>query len=841
MGVFDNFFDLGGDSLLANRVVTRLAEATGRDVGVGDLWRHATVAQLAGLLRERELPRLAGAVAEAGPGESTQAGDLPLSAGQRQIWLAERLRPGTAAYHVPILLELRGPLDVAALRRALIAVTERHAELRARFPSRPDGPVRLIAPEAGDPLTVIEAGPRDEALRDLVQEARRPFDLEAGPLTRAVLGRIADDHHILLWVAHHLVVDGVSLGIILGDLAEAYWATPIRPASGSYEEYVRATAARRDRALGHRWEQLAGLSPLELSADRPTPPVRSLAGAVVSTLLDEELTRQLRASARTSGTSLFVTLLSAYAAALSRHSGRDEFGIGTFAGDRPGTRWDRLVGMCVDTVVLRADLTGNPSLAEIRRRLHIDVADALNNRDIPFDRLVAEVGGRRDPARHPLFQVSFGYQSRPWTAGATLAGVNVSPLPVDLCTAKYDVQVDAIDHGETIELRAEYSTDLFDEATVVSLMNSTTKLLAAAVSDPDRPFTTIPLTAAPRERPPAPRASSGCLHQGFEQQAKAAPHRMAVTDGRRSLKYGELNAAANQLARRLRRHGVGPEEKVLLHLERSVEAVVAMLAVLKAGGAYVPVDTTHPASRIETVAAAAGVRAVISDAVQRSGPDWGDLPVLRPTALARPDETDLDIEVHPANLAYVIYTSGSTGTPKGVAIEHRQVTRLFPACARWLEMSDRDVWSVTHSFAFDVSVWEVWGALLHGGRVVVVPDIERRDPARLCRFLALHGVTILSQTPSAFSGLLAAPPADLARAAWFLRAVVFAGEALDFAALTPWTSRFGVDRPALINMYGITEITVHGTAYRITRHDLDHPRRLIGEPLPDLEVRVVGV
>ncbi|WP_162292899.1 non-ribosomal peptide synthetase [Actinophytocola xinjiangensis] len=833
VGASDTFLELGGHSLSASRVVARL-RASFPGVTLADHLRHPTVAGLAAALR----PRFRVPTEEPVPHRETRA----LSAGQRGLWLSERTHPGTAAYHVPIAVDLRGPLDQAALHAGLNALTERHSELRACFPLVDGRPVRRISPAGDCPLTLLHAESVDAAHDQVVRAARQPFDLESGPLTRAVLVRVTPEHHLLLWTAHHLVLDGVSVDVLVTELALAHRAAGLPRPPGAYDRYVlhQSTLAgevRYAESLAYWRERLVSVPPVDLPAVRPRPPVRTLAGAATSVRLGEDLTRRLREYARHSATSLFTVLLTGYAIMVRRHSGQHDLAIGTFLTDRPLPELDRTVGFCVNTVVLRATLTGGRTFTETHRLWDDTLVEAVEHGHVPFDDLVAELAVR-DPARHPVFQVAFGFEERPWARGWSLPGLSASPFPVDLGAAKYDLETVAVDHGDSVELRAEYTTDLFDEATVRRMLTDVGTVLDAALAAPDRPLYTLPVDGPPE--PVAERTlvvEDDRVHRVFERRVREAPDRVAVTDTDRTMTYAELNAAANRLARVLRGHGVGPEHPVVVHLGRTVDAVVAVLAVLKAGGLYVPLDTTHPPRRLGRTVALSGARIVVSDRPDVPGADA--LTVVHPTAGAAGSPADLDVPVDGGNLAYLVFTSGSTGEPKGVAVEHRNLVRLFPACAPWLAAGPDDVWSLCHSLAFDVSVWEMWGALLHGGRLVVVPDEVRREPGALLDLLDRHGVTVLSQTPSAFTNLLTEDGAALDRAARSLRAVVFGGEALDFRSLARWTDRFGVDRPCLVNMYGITEITVHGTGHRITAADLTSDRSVIGRPQPDLRMDVV--
>jgi len=484
----------------------------------------------------------------------------------------------------------------------------------------------------------------------------------------------------------------------------------------------------------------------------------------------------------------------------------------------------------VNSVVLRSDVEGGPSFRELLRRVGRRVLEALEHQELPFERLVEKLAPERDLSRHPLFQVQIALN--PPERPIVLPGLESEEVATAKTSSRVDLTLLLQPQADGMDAVWEYSTDLFDIETVDAMGAHFLALLRSIAAEPERPIAELALLGAAERGELLQRlaGTSGgrpavCLHEQFEARAGETPDSAAVTLGETNLSYGELNRRANRLAHRLRRLGVGPEGLVALCLERSLELVVAILAVLKAGGAYVPLDPEYPPDRLAFVLedCRAPVLITQADLLERLPAHEAQTVCLERDRelIARESDENLPPLAGPENLAYIIYTSGSTGQPKGVQVEHRHVARLFTATDAWFSPGPGDAWTLLHSHAFDFSVWELWGALLHGGRVVVVPSVTARTPEALAALVAEQRITVLNATPSLFLNgmdeLIAVGP-ELA-----LRLVIFGGEALAPKLLSPWFARFGDERPQLVNMYGITETTVHVTyrPLRATDAELD--------------------
>ncbi|MFI6816670.1 amino acid adenylation domain-containing protein [Nonomuraea sp. NPDC050328] len=792
-GPDDGFFDLGGHSLLAARLAVRIRESFGVRLPITDIFAGPTPALLAARLPSGRAPR-----PPLRP--RTRPAPMPLSSAQARLWFLHRMDPRDPAYNIPIAVRLQEAVDREALRAAVADVCERHEILRTRFPERDGVPYQEIRPVGRPALPVWQPDVVEEAVRTI---ARRPFDLAAEPPFRAHLLRLGPREHLLMLVLHHIAGDGWSARPLVRDVLSAYRARRAgaapdwRPLPVQYADYTLWQQELGEPGLGHWTRTLAGLpDELALPADRPRPASPSGRGGTVPVVVPPEVWTGVEHLARERRASTFMVVHAALAALLTRLGAGVDLPIGTPVAGRHDSALDEAVGFFVNTLVLRTDTSGDPAFAELLDRVRaLDLA-AFDHADLPFEKLVEALNPVRARNRHPLFQVMLVQQD------ATGSDVRV----VHTGTAKFDLTLNLDTAGAGF---LEYSADLFDRAGARSIAERFVRLLAAAVTAPDRPLSDLDVLA-PGEHEQLVHGWNGDLvsppeatiTDRFAEQVERAPDAPAV-DG---LTYRELDVRANRLAHALIARGAGPDRLVGLALPRSADLVVAILAVLKTGAAYLPLDPSYPADRLAFMVEDAGPVCVVDES-------WfdelGGLPAHAPARTAEPEDA-----------AYVIYTSGSTGRPKGVVVTHHNVVRLLTSTDALFGFGPDDVWTLFHSAAFDFSVWELWGALLYGGRLVVVPFEVSRSPGDFLELLARERVTVLNQTPSACYQLVAADDGrDLA-----LRYVIFGGEALEAGRVAGWRP----DGPRLVNMYGITETTVHVTY-------LDGSDG-IGRALPDLRV-----
>ena len=825
VGPLDDFFLLGGHSLLAARLAARVREALGAEVPIAAVFEARTVAGLAA--------RVTGGGAGAGaPLRPVARGrDLPLSFAQARLWFLHQLEPASAAYHMPSAFRLRGALDVDALRRALEALAARHEALRTAFPAVDGVPVQRIAAPAPVPLAVLDLRGLDDEAREAEvrrradDEAVRPFDLEHGPPLRAALLRTGAREWVILFTLHHIAGDGWTTGVLVRDAAALYDALAagrepaLPPLPVQYADYA---VWQRERLSGARlavevawWrERLAGAPPLlEIPTDRPRPRGESPRGARVPVALDGGTADALRAFARAEGITPFMAALAAWQAVLARWSGQDDVCVGTPTAGRTHTAVEGVAGFFANTLVLRGDLSGDPAFRALARRAREATLAAHAHAELPFEKLVDELAVERSLAHTPLFQAMLVVQAGAAEAPA-LGGVPLEPLPRGAEDAKFDLLLTlAPDPGGRLAATLTWRADLWLAQTMERMAGHFATLLAAAVAEPDRPLSALPLLGPAERRrllvelnqtPPAP-APAPVLHAGFEARAARTPGRVALVDGEARVTYGELNARANRLAWHLRALGVGPEVRVGVCAGRGTPLVVALLAVLKAGGAYVPLDPAYPRERLATTLEDAGAPLVLAQSwlLPRLPAHAGRTVLLDGDAAeidARPDH-DPPGAPPPQALAYLIYTSGSTGRPKGVAIEHRGAAALVAWARSAFTAAELETVVFSTSVCFDVSVFELFVPLSAGTTVVMA-----ENALAVPELAAARGATLLSTVPSAGAELLRmdAIPASV-------RVVGLAGEPIP----RPLANALAASGARVVNLYGPSEYTTFTTCAEV--------------------------
>ena len=790
--------------------------------------------------------------------------EIPLSFAQQRLWFLEQLQPGNSVYHLPTAMRVMGPLNLAALEKTFAAIVSRHEILRTTFKSVKGSPLQVIAPPSAVSVPFIDlmVFPVDEreteSSRLISEEILRPFDLSNGPLLRTLIIRLKDEEHIVVVTMHHIISDGWSSSVLVREIGALYDAFATGHSSTLEDlplQYADYALWQRDwlqgevleSQLGYWRKQLSNLQMLKLPLDHSRPPVQSFRGARQTIRIQLPVSQALKDLGRSEDATIFMVLLAAFAVLLSRYSGQNDVAVGTPVAGRRRTELESLIGLFINTLVLRVDTTDCGSFRSLIRQAKEVCLGAYAHQDVPFEKLVDELQPERSLSHTPLFQVVLVMQNVPQGA-LNPEGLRLEAMATEAGAAKFDLTLTFTEQPQGLACTLEYNTDLFEAKTIARLLRQFRTLLSAAALNPDTPVAMLPLLNAAERRsflaelngPDVDCRRIETLHQLFEDQVALTPNAVAVTFEHERLTYAELNISANRLAHYLQEHGVGPEVPVALCLERSIDIVVAILGVLKAGGVYVPLDPMYPKERLafmvhDTQAAILLTQKHLSQGLR----DLADITLALDDEelLATQSEENPHSRATAENTAYIIYTSGSTGNAKGVLITHSNVTRLFTSAARWFDFDANDVWTLFHSYAFDFSVWELWGALLYGGRLLVVPYQVSRVPEMFYELLHREKVTVLNQTPSAFRQLIQVEEGQTELPALSLRLIVFGGEALDPASLRPWTERHGDDRPQLINMYGITETTVHVTYRRILREDTEQMAgSLIGRPLPDLQV-----
>jgi amino acid adenylation domain-containing protein len=864
VGIDDNFFALGGHSLLATRLVSRARVALGVELPIQSVFEWPTVAELS--------QHLGGAKARAPLCRQARPERVPLSFAQQRLWFLYRMEGPSPTYNIPFALRLHGAMDADALGLALADVVARHETLRTVFPEHDGVPIQHILPvEEARPALTIEEISESELHDRLESAAGTCIHLDQEMPLRVRLFRLERDCHVLFFLLHHIASDGWSLMPLARDVQQAYLARtrghapvfselPVQYADYALWQRNLLGDENDDQSVAAQqlefWRNALMGAPEELNlpVDRPRPAAASYRGEMLPLRIEAELHCALLQLAREHGASLFMVLQAALAALLSRLGAGEDIPIGTVIAGRGEESLAELVGFFVNTLVMRTDVSGNPSFVQLLQRVRSFALKAYAHQDLPFERLVELLQPLRSLARHPLFQVMLVLQNAP-LANLELPGLTPHHEPLTYTIAKFDLTLRLDEHfnadGESLGMEGdlEFSSDLFNRSSAEMTATRFLRLLKAAVASPHAPLHCLEILTAEERRAlleefnatmPS-QAAPGTLTELFQAQAAVTPNAIAVTFGAQSLTYTQLNESANRLAHYLMQQGAGPEKLVGIALEPSPELIVAVVATLKAGAAYLPLDPDYPETRLAHMLADAAHAVVLSVDALRSRLPQG-VNFLRQDAaeiqrlLDQMPADNPKSTLLPHHPAYVIYTSGSSGVPKGVVVTHHNVVRLFDATRHWFSFNANDVWTLFHSYAFDFSVWEIWGALLHGGRLVIAPKAVTRSPLEFLKLLVEEQVTVLNQTPSAFYQLIEADAENAAIGDQLsMRLIVFGGEALDFARLRPWYERHPDTASRLVNMYGITETTVH-----VSYQELDEQKTrasggsLIGGNIPDL-------
>ncbi|MGJ7605343.1 amino acid adenylation domain-containing protein [Variovorax sp. LT1R20] len=862
VGRNDNFFELGGDSILSLKVVAR-AHRHGIRMSPRQVFEHQGLASIARAIRgddAADVPSIPALPA------SQRAGGLALSHAQARQWFLWQLDPESTAYHVSGALRLAGALDTNAVRASLHELVQRHESLRTVFRADASGMAAQVIRETGgidfslvDLGNVAEDGKREARAR---QEARRlsdtPFDLGEGPLLRVGLIRLAAEKHVLVVVMHHIVSDGWSMQIIVDEFVACYrarvlgHAPELQPLPLQYADYaawqrVWLEAGEKERQLAY-WTAHVGTEQPVLQL--PTDHARRADGRYSAVrhgfALPDALVKALHRRAQGQGATLFMALLAGFQVLLSRYTGQSDIRLGVPVANRHRAEVEGVIGFFVNTQVLRGVVDGRATLLQVLALARDAALGAQAHQDLPFEQLVEALQPERSLSTSPLFQVMFNHQRGDFRALQSLPGLTLTDYELEAQAAQFELALDTSeDMDGRVQASLRYAAELFDAETMERMAGHYLAVLQALADAPEQAVGDVMLLGQAEQAQlaawseHAPRATdTGPLHRRIERQARVRPQAPALAFDGETLSYGELNARANRLAHRLIKLGVKPEAKVGIAVERSVAMVVGILAILKAGGAYVPLDPEYPADRLAYMVADSGIELLLTQG-HLDVPGIEALQVLALDTLDTGSESDADPQVALSgdNLAYVIYTSGSTGRPKGAQLCHRNVTRLLDATEPWFHFGLQDVWTMFHSYAFDFSVWEIFGALCTGGKLVIVPFWASRSPGDFLRLLREEQVTVLNQTPSAFGQLTSLPQAHEGGLA--LRTVIFGGEALEPQRLRTWIEHHGDQHPQLVNMYGITETTVHVTWRRITAADIGRQRSPVGVAIPDLGLRVL--
>lgn len=872
VGVYDNLFDLGCHSLLATRIIAQLRGAFEVELPLVKLFESPTIAGLAEnvsiasrLEQQLHLP----------PVEIVDRnGKIHLSFAQERVWFLHRLDPTDVSYNVPRAARLRGPVKVSCLKQVFTEIVRRHEVLRTTFHNVEGSPVQVVHPPHPLNFPLVDLRLLPEAEREaevrwlILEQARQPFDLAQGPLLRLALYQLSDEDYVLCLIEHHLVHDGWSQGVLLGEfltLYAAYSKGELSPLPDLPRQFADFAHWQRqwlqgevlDSQLAYWKKQLTGASPvLTLPTDRPRPAVQSFQGAQEVFELSAHLSKALRVLSRREGVTLFMLLLAAFKTLLYRYSGQGDISIGTGVANRRVREAEGLLGMIINTVVLRTDMSDDPPFRDLLKRVREVCLSAYAHQDTPFDKIVETLNPERSLSYMPLFQVLFSFLDTPMPE-MQLPDINMSIMNAHNSSSKFDLEIILIPHAEQriglphngsdegIAIIWNYSTALFDAPTMKRMFKHYQQLLEGIVADPAQRLSQLALLA-PDEQAQLlvnwnqtirdyPRHLT--VHQLFELQTARVPDRIALIYQDQHLTYRELNRRANQLAQHLRELGVGPETLVGILMERSIEMIVSLLAILKAGGAYLPLDAAYPVERLAFILEDTAAPLLLTQRLfaERVPPDFGGQLIYLDRdwpQIAKQTEDEPENLSDAEHLAYVIYTSGSTGQPKGVEVTHRGVVRLLFGID-YVRLNQERTLLQMAPVSFDASTFEIWGALLHGGQCVLYP--ERIPTAtQIGEMVARHAVTTAWLTASLFNALIDEAPQMLQG----IEQLLIGGEALSVAHVC--RAQELLPATEIINGYGPTEGTTFTCCYSIPPLGHESLQSIpIGAPVSNTQVYIL--
>ncbi len=869
VGIQDNFFELGGHSLLAIQVISRLNKAFGVELSVRSLFEAPTVEKLVAAIASAT----PSAIANISNGQQktqtqiipkrTGTEPCPLSFAQQRLWFLNQLKSDNFAYNISAVVRLKGLLNTIALHQSFNEIIHRHEALRTSFAIASSGakpiadgqPVQIIAPSLTLTFPVINLGnmseieQQTEVQRLATSEAQQSFNLAETPLLRATLLKLNDTDHVLLFTAHHIVFDGWSIGIFIRELAvlyEAFSAGKPSPLPELPIQYADFALWQRQWLLGEvlksqiaYWQQqLAGISLLQLPIDHPRPKSQTFRGATESFSLSAKLTEALKALSLQEGVTLFMTLLTAFKTLLYRYSGQEDIAVGSPIANRNQTETENLIGFFVNTIVLRTDVSGNPSFRELLHRVRECTLSAYAHQDLPFEYLVEKLQPERNLNHNPIFQVMFAFQNAA-TEELKLPGLNISFLNFDRQAATFDLSVSMQDGESGVQGTFEYNTDLFNADTIRRMIEHFQILLTGIVDNAEKCLSDLPLLSAIEQQQllvawnntKVNYSQNQCVHQLFEAQVELTPNNIAITFEDQQITYSQLNAQANQLAHYLQRMGVGTENIVGICVERSLEMVIVLLAVLKVGGAYLPLDPQLPKERLAFMLEDAQVSVLLTQEKLLEilpehrvnlviiDADWQEI--------AKQDKCNPTNQVTTENLAYIIYTSGSTGRPKGVQILHSAVVNFLHSTRQTLQLVEQDILLSVTILSFDIAVLEIFLPLIIGARVVIVSRGVATDAIQLSDALTKCAATVMQATPATWQMLL--------EPGWRGNSqlkILCGGEALPRNLANQLLQKCA----SLWNLYGPTETTIWSTVYKI---ETESSIVSIGRPLANTQIYIL--
>lgn len=868
IGAKSNFFELGGSSLSAIHIASRIKQELQVEFPIRLLFEPVSIRELAvsiGAMLPLNNNTVVASIHAIGPGEYYE-----VSRAQQRLWFQDKIINNKTAFNIPAAILLEDiSINIALFEQTLRSLMKRHESLRTTFFSIDGKPFQKISDDDQCTLKfsdMTQIKDKEEYLHQtLLKEKNTPFNLEKGPLFRVHVLQFSNRKYAIAITMHHIISDGWSIRILLKELMESYAAlcenkTPLFPKlTVQYKDFAHWHNIHLENKTilqqGAYWQKALGgdLPVLELPTDYSRPAEKTHNGRFYKINIGCESAIKIRKRAQENRVTEMMLTLAVFNVFLHKITGQNDIIIGIPSANRNMSEIEPLIGFFVNMLPIRLSITNNPKFTEFLETVKQRSIEAYANQDFPFDKIVERLNPVRDLSRSLIFDVVFEFRE----AFTNLLQshdertYHITDIIYNNPLDEYDLSLTFSKDRDDIILKFDYNADLFEHLTIARMADCLLTLTQEILDNPEKRMSELHLLNKAEHQRIVTEFSGGkrkfpaklCIHTLFEQHAKSNSDSIALIFNDKTLSYAELNTRANKLAHYLKHHGVIQETLVGIYLERSFDMVIALLAILKAGGAYVPLDPAYPSVRIGAILEDAQVSILITQSSLKD-----QLPTTIALSICIDDDkkkialypdSDLDSVANSDNLAYVIYTSGSTGKPNGVLISHSNVVRLFESTKHWFNFNNHDTWTFFHSVAFDFSVWEIWGPLLSGGALVIVSYLTSRSPEDFYQLLAENHVTVLNQTPSSFRQIIQAEERLGVNSDLKLRYIIFGGEALEFQSLKPWFDRHGDKSPQLVNMYGITETTVHTTYYPLTTEDAKCCKSIIGVPIPDLRVYIL--
>lgn len=868
IGIYDHFLQIGGNSLIATRIVSKIRKLYQVTLTLRTFFELACIVKIAKHIEElvsKNWKEIAPALHA-----RKRPSSIPLSFAQQRLWFLDQLMPGVTLYNISLGLRLDGALDIDALKYAFSALINRHEILRTSIDIFDEQPIQIIKKQSNfklqyTDLRSLKVKEKQSSIESFcLEESEKGFDLLNDSLVRSHLIEKDDEKFILLITMHHIISDGWSMAVFAKELSIFYnefkqgipsslQLLPLQYADYTLWQREWLQGETLERQLNYWQNQLSDLEAHTLfSTTRGSSQEKTYQAAVYECEIPINDTQALKELAIKEEATLFMALLACFQILLFRYTSIEDIVVGTPIANRTHSEIDNLIGFFVNTLVLRNKLAAGIHFKSVLEGTRKTTNEAYDHQDVPFEQLIEHLKIKREPDKNPIFQVMFVFQNIERT-DFTFDSIKIEEFLIENRFSKFDLTLTIQEKIDTIQLSFEYSKDIFDHAFIARMAENFLCLVNDIVKFPDKKIEQLKLLTDYEYNilvtqwknlsfEPVTKTIK-VLHELFEEQVLQYPNHVAIIYQKETITYFELNKRANRLAHYLRSKSVGLETIVAVCLERKSELIICILAILKAGGAYLPLDPAYPKERLTFIVQDAKANLLLTESTLL--PIWKDY--KGETFIFDRDWQNLQLNdqnlgkiANNNNLAYIIYTSGSTGKPKGVMVEHQNVTRLFLSSQSFFSFNSEDVWTLFHSYSFDFSVWEIWGALLYGGSLLIISTKESRSPYEIHQLLVQHKVTVFNQTPSAFEQLIVSENLSINKDDLKLRYIIFGGETLEFDKLKPWFNKFGFENPLLINMYGITETTVHVTLFPIYESDYYASKKsIIGRPIEDLQLYVL--